>query len=552
MSLKVKIFFKTATIACGKEEAQQLLEVGQLMPSGALLAAIADNGSMPSSDGDQKNIKLIAGPLVKLCTDGLSLLSIQPGYPTLVREDDEMTLRITISLEPLFLISEDAWTAKMSLYPSAAPDTLPECSTILEMLKSEGVCWGIREKNIATALATMEANNLPQKNHIVARGRLPVNGENARLRLAFSTAPQSGKVQGDGRIDYRERRLFIGVDQGQLLATKVKATPGIPGVDIFGREVSQVPGKDIFFKPGPDILCDLDTGEIRAAFAGVLSVINENNVKVSAKHVISGDIDFHTGNIDSRDAVDISGTVKPGFKVTTGGDVVIGGNVEAASVDSRANVVLRGGILGEKALVQAAGDVDLNFSEGGSVFSRGSTIIRREVYFSTIQSLGDIICPKEARVVASDLYAGGSISVFQVDTDSSPNSLLAAATDPPRYERYLQLLKNLHLAQARIEKWHRHFGPGARNEGLEELEQELSDARSELLPFNLVPVSSEHDKTGGLRYACKQKISIGGWIQAGALIRIGNAETTLQNNYGKGYFALNSDTDKIEFHATAT
>lgn len=72
------------------------------------------------------------------------------------------------------------------------------------------------------------------------------------------------------------------------------------------------------------------TGEIHAAVAGVLSAVTNTSVRVTAKLVIPGDIDFQTGNVESRAAVQIGGSLKPGFKVITGGDVLVGGSVESA------------------------------------------------------------------------------------------------------------------------------------------------------------------------------------------------------------------------------
>ena len=43
----------------------------------------------------------------------------------------------------------------------------------------------------------------------------------------MDVGPVAGKLMGDGSIDFRERRMFIGVNKGELIATKVLATsPG--------------------------------------------------------------------------------------------------------------------------------------------------------------------------------------------------------------------------------------------------------------------------------------------------------------------------------------
>lgn len=551
MAVRVSIYFRTETMTCGEGEERQSFSVAQLMPAGSMLIALdaeGQKGAVHTSTA-KGDVELVAGSFVEFSSDRKTLLATRTGYPGLVRKKHGSGEKLIVDLEPLILIGEDGWSAKMTLYPPLDGTELPDCAEIMALLEKADVRWGVREKNIAACIAAVKAERRPRKDQIIVRGRLPVNGENARLRIDIEVGEQAGKELGDGRMDFRERRLFVGVDQGQLLATKIHATTGLPGVNIHGQEVPQIPGRDLAIKTGEDILYDAETGEIRAAFAGVLSVVSDTCVRVTSKHVISGDVDYHTGNIDSRDAVEIKGSVKPGFKVVTGGDVVIEGSVESAQVVSHGNVVIKGGITGKDAVVEADGDVDVPVVGNGRISCRGSVRIGREAYYTEVRCLQDIACTGQARVLGSELLAGGSITVMEVDTDTSPNSLLAAAVMPDRYIRYQKLLKNYYQAQAAVDGWLRRFGVQGTRDDLVELEEELEDARSSLVSYNLVPGAGERDKFGGLRYACRQKITINGAIHAGAVIRIGNTEATLNKKYGEGFFLLNSDTAMIEFRS---
>jgi len=558
VAARVKTFFLTETFSFGEKEDRQTFTVSQLMHAGAMLVALEGDGGGSPGKGRAAgkldielvaDIKLVAGDGVEFSADKRALLAITPGFPQMLRMKEGSGEKIIVDLEPLFLISKDGWTAKMTLYPPLVGDTLPSVAELMGMLEKAGVRWGVREKNIALCLAAVKAEQRPQKNQIIARGRLPVNGENARLRIDIEAGAQAGEERGDGRMDFRERHLFTGVEKGQLLATKISATMGLPGVNVYGHEVPQIPGKDLAIKTTEDVLYDEDTGEIRAAIAGVLSAVTGTSVRVTAKLVITGDIDFQTGNVESQDAIEIGGSVKPGFKVTAGGDVVIRGSVEGAHVSSRGNVVIRGGIRGAEAMVEADGDVDIPLIDNGSISCKGSVRVGPEAYYAEISCLQDIIFTGQAKVVSSDLFAGGSITVGEVDTDTCPNSLLAAATMPERYVRYYKLLKAFHQAQAAVDAWQRRFGAGETHDELDELKEELADAKSSVASYNLIPGVGEHDRSGGLRYACHQKITVKGTIHSGAVIRIGNTETTLKKTYREGYFALNSDSGKLEFHS---
>ena len=199
--------------------------------------------------------------------------------------------------------------------------------------------------------------------------------------------------------------------------------------------------------------------------------------------------------------------------------------------------------------MDADGDVDIPVVDNGMISCKGSVHVGREAYYAEIRCLQDIILTGQAKVVSSDLFAGGSISVVDVDTETSPNSLLAAATLPERYARYYKLLKSFHQAKAAVDAWHRRFGSTVSNDRLEELEEELADAQASLDLYNLIPGVGEHDKSSGLRYACRQKITVKGIIRDGAVIRIGNTETTLKKTYSEGHFALNGDSGMLEFHS---
>lgn len=523
------------------------------MPAGAKLAAFDEGEKTPGTAvvEVQGDAELVPGDGVEFSPDKRALRASRSGYPFLVREKQGSGEKVTVGIEPLVILDEDGWTARMTLYPPLEGESLPEIPEILALLEQSGVRWGIRKKHIEACIDAVKMQKQPQKDQVIARGRLPVNGEDAWLRIDVPFGEQAGKEQGDGRIDFRERRLFVGVDKGQLLATKVPATVGIPGINVQGREIPQSPGRDLALKNCENIIFDAETGEIRAAFDGVLSVVSDCSLKVTAKLLIAEDVDFHTGNIDSRGGLEIKGTVKPGFKVVAGGNVLIGGGVESAHVVSGGNIVIKGGLAGKEALVEAEGDVEVPAVRKGVIVSRADVQIGREAYYTEIRCRKDIHCGEQSRVVASELFAGGSVTAWEVDTDSSLSSLVAAATLPERYIHYQKLLENYFKAQAAVESWYRRFGSGCDDGEIAELKEDLIDAKKAVTSYNLVPGAGERDKSGGRRHAGRQKIMVNGVIRAGAIVRIGNTETTLKKNYGQGYFALNMDSGAIEFHPKA-
>ena len=550
--MKLKTLFKTGYITVEENESTRDIVVSEWMQAGQILAALEDEPDDASGGGKGKRYELVAGEWCDGSADKKSVLSSKPGYPSLIRLEGKEIDRITVNLEPIITISDDGWTVRLRLYPPFSGRRPPTEAEILEMLAAENISWGIRQSRIKDLLNTVEQEKRPVSDEIIVRGRLPVNGEDARLKVNVSVGAVAGKQDSSGTIDYRERNIFIAVEKGQLVATKVGATTGIPGVNIFGHEVPQSPGKDLSFNPGPDVEFNQKTGEVFAAVSGVVSSVSNGVVKITDKLSVSGDVDYNTGNLNCRGALEVSGAVMPGFKVSAGGDLMIAGNVESATVDGKTNVVLRGGLIGKKSLVTAAGNVDILYSESGTIKCGGTVMIRKEAYFCTICSGGDINTEENAAVIGSKLISGGSLNLATVDTDSSPLSVLAAAVDNDRYEKYFELRTELEELEKKVRRRRHRLGPGGSDEKLEDLEEELEEVREEFDCFNLVPVSKEDDRAGGLRYACKQKIVVKGELQSGVVIRIGNFKKRIEKKVSNGYFKLIGDTEEIIFCSEKT
>lgn len=544
--MSFKQHFRTGTIKVGEGEEARSFEVSQWLPAGTLLASLEPGGS----DGKTaQEIVLTPGAHVEYSADKRGLLAVVSGYPRMTTKKEGSARVVIVEIEPLLAISEDGWSVKLNLYPPFDGYPAPDQQQIVEQLEQADIRWGVREKAIAGAHEKVHGERTPVLGLVIARGRMPVNGQNGKLRIEVQVGEQPGREQSDGSIDFKERNVFIGVDAGQLLATRIAATAGLSGINVFGHEVPQTPGKDLSIKSSSDIVYDERTGQIRAACGGVVSVVNDTTIKVTSKQVIPEDIDFTTGNVRSKGGVEVGGSVRPGFMLKAGGDVLINGIVESGQV-AGANVIARGGVTGKQSIIEAGGDVFLHYLEEGRIICQGAVHIAKEAYFAEVRCLGSLTSGAESRIIGSKLYGGASLSLFQVDTDSSPHSSLAAAVDYERFERLRQLTERRTACEEVVFRLRHRLGPGGTSPDLEEHEEELADCRRALQDFNLIPVSADDDTSGGLRFACAQKIEIAGIIQAGATIRIGNSEAVLKHSCREGFFALNSETQKIAFYSS--
>ena len=506
-----------------------------LIHSGEILA---DTGS-PTPPETGKNIhghevtcpyppeqNITPGEHAQLDDSGSHLLATATGYPLLYTTRKAGIEHLHLGIAPLIRITPDKMQALLHLNPPPPGDRLPHREEIEQELDSMQVTYGRLPRAIAQCLSQCNQNPQPLT-QTIALGVLPIKGKDAWLRFAMDIGPVPGKVMGNGEIDYRERNMFIGVNKDQVIAVRVPPTPGSPGRDVFGASIAQTTGKDIAVRVTDDAAFDPATGEIRAMRAGVLSLVSEGSVKVCSRQVISQDIDFKTGNIVSRDALEIRGSIKPKFRVNALGDILIRGNIEKAQVRSDANVVVQTGLIGEYSVIRCRGEVDIQFVERGRIFAGGSVLLRKSAYYCRIHSGGNLTSSPGARILAAQLVAAGSMVLGSIGSENAESSLLAAAVAPDQFQKMFTLKRELSARKEALEALQRRLGPDAENEDLDDLKQDYDMSRRALTNLNLITPVTAADSDLGLSHALECSIVIKGSIFAGSEIRIGNSKMIL-------------------------
>jgi hypothetical protein len=345
---------------------------------------------------------------------------------------------------------------------------------------------------------------------------------------------------------------------GQVLARKIPALPGTVGVDVFGREIEAPPGKDIKVRTSGDVTYSQDTMEVTATSAGALSVVRDNVIKVSARQKIGGDIDFSIGNVESGNCLIIRGSVLPGFSVKAEGDIEIGGTVSSATVEGLANIVIKGGITGQKTKILAEGDADILFIEQGEIVSGGNCVVRKQGYYSSIHAGGDIRCKQDCVVVGGELVAAGSITLGDVGSDKATPCLVAAGVMPERLDLFRQLKHTLVEYQEEIIQLMQM--QGGRSRKLRQLEREVEHIKQQLQRLNMIPGTGLYSRAGkgddprftDEEYSAdnsidlkKIGIEVFGSIQAGTTIQIGNRTLVLDKNISSRLFRLNDTMLRI-------
>jgi uncharacterized protein (DUF342 family) len=513
----LKIHFRTMHVDDLSKDPPEEIEVSGLVLPGMVLVSLTEKESVVS------RIVLEPGEHTGISNDGNALVASCYGYPRCTIRSSEGKQYVRATLTPSISTSSDMMEARLRLYPPLPRTAVPGLPDILEMLKQSGINHGVDRAAIQFVLDKVEETGLPVENIVIARGKAPLDGKDAYLRFEVEIGPLPGKLLGNGSIDFRERLMFVGVSNNQVLATKVLATNGTDGVNIAGNSVGAKDGKDLQVKVSDDTIYNEGDNTVRATVAGVLSMVNNDTIRVSSRQKIDGDIDYSTGNIRSQNAVEVSGSIRPDFMVSTKGNLVVGGDVQAAKINSHGNVVVKGGILGPGAEVRVQGDADINYIEQGMLIAGGNILIRSSAYYSDIQAAGNIHCPEKTKVVGGDIVAGGSVIVGQLGSLAGKPVNVAVGTDPRRYRRYRILQQEYLSVLDNVQKWYHRFGKKKKsNKAIAALEEKLVKLERELTRFNLIPGTPE-DSLGDKQYFFSAAtLTVLGQLAAESVIRIGN------------------------------
>jgi uncharacterized protein len=531
--------FQSQIISTMVDNVSTEIAVSELVRQNQILLTVAQGD--PNS-----SVSLVAGSNCFLSDNGLSVIAEVSGYPALSKRTQGKETVVEVVITPVITITDDKMLATLTLYPHI--DGTPEVSlaVILAICSEQEMSCGIDELIITETVEQVEQLGQPEVDIPIARGLFPVTGSDAYLRFEIEIGPLPGKILRDGSIDWRERKMFVGIDQNELIATKVPLTQGTPGTDIHSLPILQKPGKDIKVKVAGDVEYNEESRQIRATCSGVLSIVNGTDVKVSAKQMIDGDVDFSVGNIESNDGLEIKGDVKPGFTVNCKGDLSVGGNIQNATIHASGNSKIASGLLGDHSKLMTDGDVEISFVERGHITSGGNVIISKGAYYAQVNSKQKILCHPDSKIVGGTFCSAQDFIGGIVGSDNATPTILVAGVDPDRFQQRSKLRASIKDQEQELEDLIQMNGQEyAETPVYKKKEIALQKRTNNLKKLNMIPntpLYSRHDPTYNY---CSATITAQGQIFSGTKIRIGNISTTIIEDASSIRFYVDRKTEHI-------
>jgi uncharacterized protein len=244
--------------------------------------------------------------------------------------------------------------------------------------------------------------------------------------------------------------------------------------------------------------------------------------------------------------VEIGGSVRQNFVVSVRGDVLIGGDVQSATISSHGNLMVKGGIVGATSNVNIRGDVDLNFIENGTIHAGGNVVIRKSSYYSTIIADGNISGDEKTKIVGGILVCSGSVTAGTIGSQSADPASITVGTDVKRFQHYQELRKKVIELENETALWlQRHGQEAEKSAKMIDWEKELAKARVELHGLNLIPGSPVDSMSDDFTIDDDAEVIVHGQIFQGTELRIGNVTRTLTLNQSRKKFKIDKNTKEI-------
>lgn len=345
------------------------------------------------------------------------------------------------------LIDTESSTAEM-----VAPADFPRA-----MLSEEFCVGALRQFDVAVT-PEVAANvrrfleNLPpdgqEARAVVARGRPPIHGEDGAIEwLVGDGEPESDE---DPNISYYERRAYVTVAAGQVIAQAHEPTAGQDGVDVRGKAISARAGKAVNLQLDDSVSRDA-AGRLVAQRDGILR--REGDKVAVAEHLeIDGHVDFSTGNITFNGDVVIKKGVRDCFVVKATGNVRVQGLIEAAVIECEGDLHASGGFAGrERGRARVGRDLHGKYFDNVEADVRGNMFSQREIINCDMTIHGQLQSP-QASVIGGRLTLVGAGAIATAGSDGNVETHLILGT-VPRLEPFLAELDQLAAAlEARAQK----------------------------------------------------------------------------------------------------
>ena len=400
-------------------------------------------------------------------------------------------------------------------YPPMAGGFPLTSEYIKQFLEASSVVYGLRDDEIQAAYKRCIANDEIVKDVLVAQGDLPVNEVLEYMQINPLLGSFTAVHKKDGTVEHRSRSPFIIVKNGQAIAKQKSRKPGKDGKTVKGNIIAFAVTRPEGVTPGENTRMD---GRFLLSCINGQMVVENKVVSVRDYLLIKGSINYSTGDIIFPGDVEIHGTVSDGFKIYSGGSILIKQTFDVTEAITKENLTVVGGIIGRaQALVKVGGALRTKFIQNCRVACRNGIKVELEITNSNVFTLKKIEMGEKGRIIGGEVWAIDGIRTAGIGRKTGKAARIHCGVDFTREqekEKYNNFLMVVSSKIARLKEiMEDPSAAGAKKEKMENILRKLEGDRKKAQ-------AKVTDLLGKINTNLDATVEVTGEIVQGTLIEI--------------------------------
>ncbi len=266
--------------------------------------------------------------------------------------------------------------------------------------------------------------------------------------------------EGDQAINHYDVSHYANVEQGQVLCYFGDPVPPQAGRDVYGNRLSAPNGQslELPFRLGAKVAKSDDQRAIVARAPGC-ATFSDDLLNIEQLLEINGDVDFSVGNIDFNGKVVIRGSVLPDFSVKATRDVVIQGDVLAATVQTPWSITISGGVFGRnRARIKAGSHVHAKYLNTARIEAGRNVVVQRGIMNCRVVAAGDVVA-ENGTLMGGWVRSGGNVRAAMIGSDSYLPTVVAAGLNIVAFRQRDKLRRKLHKTNTEKKRLAATVGP---------------------------------------------------------------------------------------------
>lgn len=345
-------------------------------------------------------------------------------------------------------ISQDRMTVVARFYPPSNGGYLLNDTEIISTLNYQKIVYGIDTQAIRNFITKREYCT----DFVIARGKAPIQGCDARIEYYFETNPRiKPTLLEDGSVDFFHLNTLVQCQKGQILARLYPAQMGEAGYAVHGDIIKPREVKRASLKYGKNILIDDQKTVLTSDVDGHVTLVNDM-VCVSDVYEVTN-VDNTSGDIEYEGSVKIKGNITTNFNVKAKGNILIDGVVEGARVEAGGDIIIARGMNGmNKGQLIAGGNVISKFLENCTV-KAGGYVETESILHCNIASKNEVILTgRKAFITGGRVSATNKVSLKTLGSPLGADTIVEVGADPCVKEEYQKKQKEVVEIQKNLKK----------------------------------------------------------------------------------------------------